>query len=168
MSIFKDNVNSVEARLDILNAIHMYMDAANRRDDEGFGKLFTQDGVLAFFLEDGTERIRAEGRADIVAVGHQNAEADNTHDTPPGRFGARHYAMNTVFLELKPETARTRTNFIVTKLDFPKATPEEIAANPRVALAQSDFRNTGVYETWWKKTKEGWLISRREIHFDSV
>jgi hypothetical protein len=69
-----------------------------------------------------------------------------------GRFSSRHYQSGTVFDELSPESARTRTMVLVT---HQRHGEEE----PRVA-------HTGVYHDRWRRTSDGWRLAHRAAHLD--
>jgi hypothetical protein len=155
----EDSFELLQARLDVLNVLHGYMDAANRRDPVDFGRNFTEDGQLALYLPTGKMLRESKGRAAIGAAGKADWDESTYSD---GFFEDRHNAFHTYFVNLSTTSADTRTSFAITRLDR----PEDPAAAGPAAAGKPFFRYTGVYKTHLVKTNEGWKIERREIHFD--
>jgi hypothetical protein len=152
----------LQARFDILNVLHGYMDAANRRDPVDFGRNFTEDGTLALYLPNGTVLRESKGRAAIGAAGKADWDESTYKD---GFFEDRHNAFHTFFVNLTTTSADVRTSLAITRLDRPED-PDASGARAALAAGKPFFRYTGVYKTHLVKTREGWKIERREIHFD--
>jgi hypothetical protein len=69
-----------------------------------------------------------------------------------GQFTSRHYQSGTLFEELTPGAARTRTTVLVTHQGVAEAAP-------RPTLS-------GVYHDHWRKTPTGWRLAHRAAYVD--
>ncbi len=67
-------------------------------------KLFTPDAVFISHYPDGTEQIRIEGREAIYKTFGRPGSPE---------VAGRHFMVNTVFDELSPTTAKTRTSALI-------------------------------------------------------
>ena len=140
---------SVADRLDILEVLARYSAAWDGRDFEAYAALFTEDAVFELNMGYGRQPLyRHEGRKTI------RAWARETHAGHLARVLTRHFQTGTVFDELTPASARTRTLLLETRMHHGDERPI-----PWV---------TGVYHDTWRKVDGRWLIARREHHIDYV
>jgi hypothetical protein len=115
-------------------------------DPDGWANIFTDDAVWESYHKGAVDpETRVVSRAALRKFaadrfGRRNGEQ------------SRHYQTGTVFLELTAETARTRTMVAVALLPA-----GEITAN---------INWTGIYIDDWRKTENGWKITRRALHHD--
>ena len=142
-------------RLAILDRIGRYSYAWDGRDAEAYAALFTPDGVFEVYAGGGEPVIRNEGREAIRAW----ARAIHAGDDPGLRRRAegeqsRHHQSGTVFDELGPDAARTRTMLLSTA-----QAPGDAVPRPST---------TGVYRDEWRRTPEGWRLARRTLRMDAA
>lgn len=135
---------SVEDKLAVLEMLGAYSHTLDNGDDEGWVQLFTEDGVWESYAA-GAEKpnIHYQGHAGIREFA----------SVMRARSGAqvRHLKLNTIFVELTADTARIRSNGVLTA----KAPGQP----PGVVL-------TGIYAETLKKTPEGWRIAHCVLHID--
>ena len=138
---------SLEDRLAILEMLGRYALADDAEDAEAYGAIFTEDGVFEVFEGAAPEpRARHLGRAAIRAWAQRRYDADEHR--------SRHHQTGTVFDELTPTSARTRTILASTVLRAGESTPV--------------VRSTGVYTDEWAKTAAGWRLRQRSLRLDSA
>ena len=145
---------SVDDRLAILEQIGRYSYAWDGRDTDAYAALFTADGVFEVFAGGEQPVIHNAGRDAI----HAWARAIHTGEDPgrrprqPGEQ-SRHNQSSTVFAELGPDSARTRTMLLSTG-----QAPDDPVPRPST---------TGVYNDDWRRTPEGWRLARRSLRMDT-
>ncbi len=137
---------NIEDRLAILETIGRYSYAYDGRDADAYAALFTEDAVFEVYAGRDHPLVHKEGRDTI------REWARGLHEEMPADSQGRHHQTGTVFDELRPDFARTRTMLLGTRL-------EPGAASPRVG-------GTGVYSDEWRKTPEGWRFAKRTIRMD--
>ena len=131
----------------IEDVIAQYAYRWDGKDAEGFADLFTEDAV--FEVEVSGVRIpdaRVEGRPAILAY------AKDSHEGRLAGKQTRHHMTSLVFVELTDDSAATENMVLVTHQSATDATPQ-----PRVS---------GVYRNDWRRTSQGWKISRRLLLLD--
>jgi hypothetical protein len=140
---------SVEDRLAIIQKIAEYSYTFDGKDAERWSQLFTEDGIWESILKEAEEPTeRLEGRSMI------RDWAARRHGTIPDTYRSFHHQSGTLFDELTDHTACTRTMLILTGHDMSK--PDALKSGATIAA-------TGIYFDDWRKTEEGWLISRRVL-----
>ncbi len=103
------SIESALARESIREALAHYSmlldgDGAGRDPIKWANKLFTSDATFVLHYPDGTEQYRIEGRE---AIG-------KTFGRPGSpKTATRHFMVNTVFDELTPASAKTRTSALI-------------------------------------------------------
>ena len=137
---------SSEDRFAILEVIANYSYSYDARDADAYAALFTEDAVFEVYAGREKPLVHNEGREAI------REWARGLHEEMPEGYRSRHNQSGTVFEELGPDAARTRTMLLGTRLY-----PGDSA--PRVS-------GTGVYRDEWRKTAEGWRFARRILHMD--
>lgn len=138
---------SVDDRLAILDVIARYAHAWDDRDAETYADCYTDDAVFeAYIADQGDPLIHWESRDAILKW------ATAAHGGHLVGRATRHMPNGTVFDELTNETARTRTMLLETVLR-----PED---------TRPWLTNTGVYEDEWRRTPDGWRLSKRVIVHD--
>ena len=138
---------SIEDRLAILDAIARYAHAWDDRDADTYADCFTDDAVFeAYIASDPEPHIRKVTKATILEWA-RGAHAGHLADR-----ATKHTPNGTVFDELGPDAARTRTMLLETVMR-----PED---------GRPWLTNTGVYVDAWRRTPEGWKLARREMHHD--
>ncbi len=137
---------TLEDRAAIADQVAKYAQLWDRKDTEGFAQLFAEDGVMDWYFG-GVRHNEGpiQGRSTILQYA-ETAQAERL----TGRQ-SRHHFSNLVFEELASDSAITEHTFVVTH-----QLPEE----------QPIVRSTGFYRIEWRKTNEGWLIVRRDLHVD--
>jgi SnoaL-like protein len=103
------SIESAIARESIREALAQYSmlldgDGVARDARAWADKLFTPDAVFISHYPDGTEQIRIEGREAIYKTFGRPGSPE---------VAGRHFMVNTVFDELSPTTAKTRTSALI-------------------------------------------------------
>jgi ketosteroid isomerase-like protein len=138
---------SVEEKLAIHEMIARYSYTYDSKDADGFAQLFIEDGVFEIFVAGKSNPlIRLQSRKEI-----REWAAQRLHERH-GRLTSRHYQSGTLFDELSPDSARTRTMVLVTHQGVTEAAPRPT--------------ESGVYHDRWRKTPEGWRLVHRAAHVD--
>jgi hypothetical protein len=138
---------SIQDRLAIEEVIAQYSYTYDGQDAEGFARLFCEDAVFEVFvpLKDAAV-LRLQSRLAINAWASQRLVARR------GVFTSRHHQTGTLFEELTPDSAKSRTMLLLTRQRLDEALPH-------LAL-------TGVYHDLWRNTAAGWLFARRAAYVD--
>ena len=143
-----------QERLAILEVVGRYAYAWDAKDARGYASWFTEDGLLEVYTRGRQEpAIREQGRAAIErwAAGiHSGALPGMRAPDPAER--TRHAPGGTVFDEHGADSARTRTMLFETRVAGGGTAPA-----PQIA---------GVYSDDWRRTAEGWRLSRRTLRMD--
>jgi len=138
---------SIEDKLAIHEAIAQYSYTYDGQDADGFARLFVEDGVFEILVPGRTDpAVRLQSSAAIRAWA-----ARRLHERR-GRFTSRHHQSGTLFDELTPESARTRTMVLVTHQGAADAAPQATLS--------------GVYHDRWRRTPAGWRLAHRAAHVD--
>ena len=140
---------NTEDRLDILQKIAEYSYTFDGKDAEGWANLFTEDGIWDSILKgQKTPTEHLVGRDSI------REWAANRHNTITDTYRSFHHQSGTIFDELTPNSARTRTMLILTGQDMAPADPARGGAQVTI---------TGVYHDEWVKAAAGWLMAKRVL-----
>ena len=137
---------SADDRLAILEMIGRYSYAYDGRDADAYASLFTEDAVFEVYAGREKPLVRNEGREAI------REWARGLHEEMPAGYQGRHHQTGTVFEELGPDSARTRTLLLGTRRHPGDESP--------------GVSGTGVYSDEWRRTSEGWRFAKRVIRMD--
>lgn len=138
---------NVEDRLQIMENLAQYSYRWDGKDSEGFASLFTEDGIME--RQVGGELIpgsRVQGKAAILVYAsrsHQGRLADRQ---------TRHHFSAVIFLQLSADQAVTQNMALIT---------HQIAGGNPPFISGS-----GIYRITWRKTQQGWKMTRRVLHSD--
>jgi len=147
MVIWKEEPMSIADKLAILETIARYSYAYDAKDAEAFAQLFTEDAVWEMLISGVSEpQVYLDSREAIRAWVEQN------HRGRLDGVSSRHHQSGTVFDALTSTSARTRTMVLVT---------HQNAADPAPRPTLS-----GVYIDHWRKTPNGWRLTRRSLQHD--
>ena len=123
--------------------------------------LLTPDVVSEIYPANGNRPLIFKGR-DIIANAPTDIDPERTT-----RIAGRHYLVNTVFDTVTPTTADTRTTGV-----YFDATRNTIGGNCH-AKVEGECGGTPikikmwVYQMHWRKTTQGWQISRNVLRDDN-
>ena len=137
--------DAVTDRLAITDRISQYAYHWDAKNADAFADLFTEDVVIERWVR-GELRSRLEGRDALHAYAresHQGRLADRQ---------TRHHMSSVVFIELNADTAKTENMVLITH-----QTESDAAARNAGA---------GIYRNTWRRTGQGWKISKRVLHSD--
>jgi uncharacterized protein (TIGR02246 family) len=138
---------SIEDKLVILEIIARYSYAYDAKDADAFAQLFTEDAVWEMLISGVAEpQVYLDSREAIRAWVEQN------HRGRLNGVSSRHHQSGTVFDELTSTSARTQTMVLVTHQNATDPAP-------RPTLS-------GVYTDHWRKTSNGWRLTRRSLQHD--
>lgn len=138
---------TAEDRLAILDQIGRYSYAVDAFDGDEFAARFTDDGVFE------RHAIGSDGPYEVIE-GHAALRRwilDILQTLPEGVL-TRHHQRATVFDELTPDAARTRTMLLLTSIGPGDRHPRTVGS--------------GVYRDEWRRTGDGWRIARRVADMD--
>jgi hypothetical protein len=142
-----DNLTEINNRLAIADVLAQYSYRWDGKDSLEFSRLFTENAIMERWLHgEYVDGSRLEGREAIFDYAKQSHE---------GRLvdrQSRHHFSGLVFLELKAATAITENMVLITH-----QTENDTAAV---------IRSSGIYRNTWRKTPEGWRISKRILMTD--
>ena len=138
---------AIQARLEITDHLTQYSYRWDSKDSNGFAELFTDDGIMerwrAGRLVDGSQVVGRHAILGYAKASHEGRLADRQ---------TRHHFSGLVFLELSAEAAVTENMALITHQ----------TAEDRVPFISS----SGVYRNTWKKTADGWRITKRVLVTD--
>jgi uncharacterized protein (TIGR02246 family) len=138
---------SVEDKFAIQEVIAQLSYTWDAGDAERFASLFTEDAVFAMFAAGATQpTVHVESQAAIRAWAVQRLQ-----QRAAGSQG-RHYPSGLLFDALSSEAAQTRTMLLLTQQHATEATPQ--------------LRRSGVFQSQWRKTPDGWKIVQYTLHYD--
>jgi len=140
---------SIEDKLDILQRIAEYSYTFDNKDAKGWANLFAEDGVWETTIKGQDTPIdHVAGREAILEW------AVERHKIVPDTRRSFHHQSGTIFDDLTPDSARTRTMLILTAHDITSA--ESFKDPAKIIL-------TGFYNDQWIKTSEGWCFAKRQL-----
>ena len=137
-------MSASEDRLEILDQIGRFSHAFDGGDSDAFAAVFAKDGVFSERMS-GQDFVRGRGRKELKEFAIRQLEQR-------GNNQPRHHVRNTVFIELAPDRAVTRTYFLATN----------VSGEGRLATVTG----TGIYEDESVHTAEGWRIRSRKAFHD--
>ena len=141
------SADTVADRLAITDVLTQYSYRWDSKDAAGFAGLFTEDAVMERHMNgEPVSGTRVEGKQaihDYARKSHQGRLADRQ---------SRHHFSGIVFLELNADSASTENMALITHQTASDSAP--------VILASGIYRNT------WRKTADGWRISKRILIVD--
>ena len=142
-----DDLMDISNRLAITDVLTQYSYRWDNKDSLGFSLLFTEDAVMERWSHgDYVENSRVEGRQaifDYAKQSHAGRLADRQ---------SRHHFSGIVFLELNASAAVTENMALIT--------------HQTEADAAAVIRSSGIYRNTWRKTTDGWRISKRILMVD--
>lgn len=136
------------AKNQILEVISQYSYSWDNKDPDGLAEIFTEDAVWEWWPP-GAQK---PGVVHKPRKKFRDWAADRFNTSLADRQ-TRHYQTNTVFLELGNDRARTRTMILVIQAIKGQKGPKIPA-------------HCGTYEDEFRKTPDGWRISRRLLRTD--
>ncbi|MDD9896197.1 MAG: nuclear transport factor 2 family protein [Gammaproteobacteria bacterium] len=146
-NVHAHNDQAMADRLAITDTLTQYSYRWDTKDSSGFAELFTADGIMErWLLGELVEDSKVESRQAIYEY------AKRSHEGRLADRQTRHHFSGIVFLELNEDSAVTENMALITHQ----------TANDNVAFISS----SGVYRISWRKTPEGWRISRRILKTD--
>jgi len=138
----------VENRLLIIENLAQYSYRWDGKDSIGFAELFTEDGEM--------ERRLAGELASGSLVQGKAAILDYAQRSHQGRLAdrqTRHHFSGITFLELTSAQAVTENMALITH--------QTAGSNPAF------ISSSGIYRISWRKTSQGWKMTRRILFSDS-
>lgn len=139
---------SIEDRLQITDALAQYSYRWDSKDSAEFAQLFTEDGEM--------ERWVSGERVESSVVRGRGAIYDYALQSHQGRLAdrqTRHHFSALTFNAIDSSTVETENMALITH--------QTAGAPPTIA-------SSGIYRITWKKTAEGWLMSKRILFSDRV
>lgn len=136
-------------RAAITDILTQYSYRWDSKDSAGFADLFTEDGVL--------ERWVDGKKVDTATVDGKNAILKYAKNSHEGRLSdrlSRHHFSGIVFIELKENSAITKNMALITHQTKDDST--------------AFISSSGYYLNTWRKTEEGWRISKRILEVDTL
>jgi len=148
ISVSADDLSTISDRIAIAEMLAQYSYRWDSKDSTGFADLFTEDGIMERRREGAlVENSRVVGKPAIYQYARQS------HEGRLANRQTRHHFSGLVFLELTGQTAVTENMALITHQ----------TANDRTATIAS----SGIYRNTWRKTQDGWRISKRVLFADS-
>jgi|TARA_B100000959_G_scaffold262765_1_gene301505 uncharacterized protein (TIGR02246 family) len=139
--------STIEDKLAIAEMAAQYSYRWDSKDSAGFAKLFTEDGVMerwvAGELVAGSRLDSREAILNYAKTSHEGRLADRQ---------TRHHASGLVFIELSADTALTENMALIT--------------HQTAGTAPAFISGSGIYRNSWRKTSEGWRITKRMLFTD--
>ncbi|MDA1371041.1 MAG: nuclear transport factor 2 family protein [Proteobacteria bacterium] len=147
-SLAADGLTPMFDRLAIADALAQYSYRWDSKDSAGFANLFTNDGEMARWQEGAlVENSRVIGKQAIFEY------AKRSHEGRLADRQTRHHFSGLVFLELSEEMAVTENMALIT--------------HQRAEDSAAFISASGIYRNSWRKTADGWRISKRILFSDS-
>lgn len=137
-------MNTTEAKVEIIEVINRCSHALDGEDLAFFLNLFTEDGQL-IEKKLGQETTLGKGQTDLKTWFEKEI-------SERGSSQPRRHVRNTIFIELKPDSALSRTYFLATSVDGPGK------------LAR--ITDTGIFEDAIVLLGENWKIKKRLVIYD--
>ena len=145
---------SADDRLEIMELVARYAYAWDEKDAAAYAACFTEDAEFGVYTRGrAAPAFRQQGRAAIErwAEGMHSGELEGMRE-PDAAERTRHAPGGVVFDALEGDTARTRAMLFETRVAGGRSTPV-----PQIS---------GVYTDEWRRTPEGWRLSRRVLRMD--
>ena len=138
---------TMEERIDLLDLISRYSHTWDGRKNAEWVDLFTDDAVIkaSFRGQLAWSHDSKEARANFIETFYADAPK-------AGILQTRHFQTNTMFAKQPDGTVHADTMFAVTF---------QFKGQPAPSLT-----NTGIYRDRFKKTKDGWKFTLRDILVD--
>ena len=136
-------------RAAITDILTQYSYRWDSKDSAGFADLFTDDGVL--------ERWVNGKKVDTATIDGKDAILEYAKNSHRGRLSdrlSRHHFSGIVFIELKENSAITKNMALITHQTKDDST--------------AFISSSGYYLNTWRKTEEGWRISKRILEVDTL
>ena len=147
VSASESEIDALLNREAIKDMLTQYSYRWDGKDSAGFADLFTEDGVMERWVN---------GEKDAAAtVNGKNAILNYAKNSHEGRLAdrlSRHHFSGIVFIELSETNAITENMALITHQ----------TENDSTAFIVS----SGFYLNSWRKTENGWLISKRVLKTD--
>lgn len=146
-TVFADGVEDLLNRAAIIDILTQYSYRWDGKDSAGFAEIFTQDGIL--------ERWGNGERIERATIKGKDAIFDYAKTSHEGRLAdrqSRHHFSGIVFIELTETTAITENMALIT--------------HQTVNDSSAFIRSSGYYRNTWRKTAQGWRISKRILKVD--
>ena len=147
-AVSADEIEDLLSRARIVDVLTQYSYRWDSKDSAGFAEIFTEDGIL--------ERWGNGERIESATIKGKDAIFDYAKTSHEGRLAdrqSRHHFSGIVFIELTETTAITENMALITHQ----------TANDSSAF----IRSSGYYLNTWKKTAQGWRISKRILKVDT-
>ena len=141
-------VDQLADRLEIAEVIAKYSYAADFSDPDAFAALFVEDGIFEFYIRDAKEPYERRVSREVIR-GKQESRKESKRISG---IKTAHHQSGLIFIELTADTAKTQNMLLHTVQGA-----DETA--PRITSSATYFDN-------WRKTSDGWRISKRVIRFD--
>ncbi|MYI83694.1 MAG: nuclear transport factor 2 family protein [Chloroflexi bacterium] len=145
---------SADDRLEIMEVVARYAYAWDAKDAAAYAACFTEDAELAVYTR-GREApaISERGRDAIESWARRShsGELEGMRE-PDAEERTRHAPGGVVFDALEGDAAQTRAMLFETRVSGGRST-----AIPQIS---------GVYTDEWRRTAEGWRLSRRVLRMD--
>lgn len=139
--------DTVTDRLAITDVLTQYSYRWDGKDAAGFAGLFTDDAVIERHvfgeLVPGSRLVGKEAIYQYAVESHGGRLADRQ---------SRHHFSGIVFVELDADSAVTENMALIT---------HQTASDSAAVI-----RSSGIYRNTWRRTAEGWRISRRILFTD--
>ena len=136
-------------RAAIYDVLTQYSYRWDSKDSAAFADLFTDDGVL--------ERWVNGKKVDTATIDGKDAILEYAKNSHEGRLSdrlSRHHFSGVVFIELKENFAITKNMALITHQTKDDST--------------AFISSSGYYLNTWRKTEEGWRISKRILEVDTL
>ena len=140
-------VEDLLSRAAIVDILTQYSYLWDSKDSAGFAEIFTEDGIMARWGNG--KRIES---ATIKGKGAIFNYAKTSHEGRLADRQSRHHFSGIVFIELTETTAITENMALIT--------------HQTVNDSSAFIRSSGYYRNTWRKTAQGWRISKRILKAD--
>ena len=139
--------STTEDKLAIAEMVAQYSYRWDSKDSTGFSNLFTADGVMERWVAgELVTGSRVSGREEIFSY------AITSHEGRLADRQTRHHASGLVFIELSANSALTENMALIT--------------HQTAGTAPAFISGSGIYRNSWRKTSEGWRITKRLLFTD--
>ena len=145
---------SADDRLEIMEVVARYAYAWDAKDAAAYAACFTEDAEFAVYTRGHEAPAISERGRDAIeswARRSHSGEIEGMRE-PDAEERTRHAPGGVVFDALEGDTAQTRAMLFETRVSGGRST-----AIPQIS---------GVYTDEWRRTEEGWRLSRRVLRMD--